>query len=234
MHIRTFNSNVLDLSKSDRFKEHYNNRATFAHIILDQINNQMYDSLLTGEEKVIIDIGGNVGLFSIWASDVAEKIYSIEPTKNHTDTFKELVSVLGINNIDVFKAAITDVTKEFELFTNSNNTTMNSLVFSDHSTGSIGSVQGYGLNDFLLINNIESVDFIKMDIEGSEMKVIPSEQFKIAVPKIKKIFVEVHDFETPNGINLSRNTDSIQKILTDYGFKTTRLSVDGVLGEINE
>ena len=228
MVLKTAGGKELDLDISTLFKGHYVEHNSYANVILNQINSGMYNGYLIGNEKTLLDLGGNVGLFSLWAHDRVEKILSVEPTQSHINVFQELLDIHHITNVHICKAAISDKSGFLSLYENKSNTTMNSLVNSPHSTGIKDKVMAYGLYDFIVENRIDQIDFIKMDIEGSEMNVIPSEQFKKACPHIKRIFVEVHDFESFNFSLIGRNVTRIEQEMQAAGFKVKRHGPDGL------
>lgn len=228
MVLKTAGGKSVDLSKSSRFTTHASNAGSYAQVVLNQINGDMYRDHLKGKEQTILDIGGNVGLFSLWAHDQVEKIYAIEPTQSHVEVFQELLVLNGITNVNVVKGAIADKSGSLTLYENTNNTTMNCVVPSKHSTGIKETVPAYGLYDFIVQNKIEHIDFVKMDIEGSELVVIPSEQFKKAAQYIDRMFIEVHDFESGNFSRISENADRMATIIKNVGFIVERIGRDGI------
>ena len=54
-----------------------------------------------------MDIGANIGLFSIYAHDVAKSVYSIEPTPSHFDLLTRISKL--ILNIHPMNIAIAPV-----------------------------------------------------------------------------------------------------------------------------
>jgi len=63
--------------------EHFNNPRCCTISILNQINNNYYNRFIDITDNIILDLGANIGLVSIYMSSYANKIISIEPTPSH-------------------------------------------------------------------------------------------------------------------------------------------------------
>ena len=125
------------MSASENFVNHYESTSSCAINIMEQINNRigLYGVLQQSINKKlssVIDLGANVGMFSIFISPLAEKVFSVEPTPNHISLMRELIEMLGIKNIKPCECAIStqDGISEFQI--HSRNSTMNS--FLGHKT----------------------------------------------------------------------------------------------------
>lgn len=138
---------------------------------------------------VVIDIGFNFGVFCLRAlNNGASKIYGFEP------------------NIDVYKIGkqvYADITK-VEIFNFAVGKKNEKVVFMQGKSSLISSTYGavsdyeysyeidsINLPDFLFFRQIDKIDFLKIDCEGSEYDIfesIPDHIFS----KIKKVHVEFH------------------------------------------
>ena len=89
--------------------------------------------------------------------------------------------------------------------------------------GDVVKVEGLTFNSLLKKNNLEHVDFCKIDIEGSEMIAITEENLKPVYDKIDRMFIEVHATESgpdmPWEKNLIINREKIEKVLKNVGYK---------------
>lgn len=183
----------IDLSYSAVFGEHSANKNNCTDFIIDEINtSHIYDEFFPYiKDGVVLDIGANVGLFSLFICSLAKQVYSVEPTPSHTNVFQDILTTYSIENIKLNRCAISKSTGliQFSLTTNS---TMNSVAEYGNSYDPKITVPVYTLDDFLKLNGIESVDFMKMDIEGSEKDVFDDLTLKNALEKIKSLYIELH------------------------------------------
>ena len=222
------------MSASENFVNHYESASSCAINIMEQINNRigLYGILQQSINKKlssVIDLGANVGMFSIFISPLAEKVFSVEPTPGHISLMRELIEMLGIKNIKPCEYAIStqDGISEFQVHTR--NSTMNS--FLNHKTdifyGAPIKVETKTLSSLIDTFGLDKVDFVKMDIEGFENHIILDPSFDDASNKVGVFYIEVHDFEN-KGL-LQDNYRKIENKFVSLGRKVTRIAADGML-----
>ena len=146
------------------------------------------------EGDTCIDLGSNIGFTTLFMSEKAGltgKVYAIEPDPWNVNMLKENIKRNGFNhNTTVYEVAISDKKEEID-FWQSEKSNLSSVQKTKHSTKSI-KVQGHSLKTFLEDKNYPN--FIKMDIEGHEVKVFEGalEYFKNNNKGTTKILLEVH------------------------------------------
>jgi FkbM family methyltransferase len=151
-------------------------------------------------KTVIIDCGANVGLFTKFFRAFSYNVYAFEPNPFSFNELKKLCnydgvklinSGAGINNeeIDLFLPNNFEENKESEscsILSDKPNLTKNSI-----------KVNLIDFSKFILDLNAE-IDFIKVDIEGYEVELIPHLIKTKAIKKIKLMYVELHNKKWPN------------------------------------
>lgn len=200
---------------------HFNDARNFTDVILQQFNElSWYSKYLTPDDKIILDLGSNVGLFSIHASSWADLIIAVEPTPEHMALNKQLTS--EFNNIIRYQGAISNSVGELPFYTSSGNTTMNSLI--DRGENKF-IVETLSVLDIMKKFNLDRVDFIKMDIEGSEVIALNDNIIEQLSKRVSKILIEFHEV---NGIGYSEHRNNYENIFIKYGYKTTYFGPDGL------
>ena len=129
------------------------------HLINVFSNDRFYDFILKGRtDLTIIDLGANIGIFSLYASDCAKVIYAVEPTPSHFAILQELVR--DYPSIIPIHAALNDKDEEIDLHVYPGNSTMNStvVVFND---GYEVRVPGRTLRSLIDQFSLSKVDFVK-------------------------------------------------------------------------
>jgi len=231
MSIISSSGNIVKLDLHDKeITDHIFDRTSCANIIIHQINNdRMYDPFLKDKKNlVILDIGANIGLFSLYAKDSASKVISIEPTPSHQKLFEKICG--KYENIKLVKAALSNKNENVEFYTCNQNSTQNSLIKGRGTA--VGesppeenkvTVRGLTFETLLKEHDIDHVDFCKIDIEGSEMIAITEETLKPVYDKIDKMFIEVHSTYSGSDMNwvddLISNRKKIEKILDNVGYR---------------
>ena len=163
------------------------------------------------EGSIFIDIGSNVGLYSLsvganYKNFANTDIHSIEP---HPSLFKRLQYNTSLNKsfpIKLHNLAIMDKNEEFKLKTNDTN--LGQTVISDK--GQI-KVVGKNLKTFLLDENIKKISTLKIDVEGNEERVL----IPFLKNENKELFPDILIIEKNNNL---WNKDLI-KILNNFGYK---------------
>jgi len=154
---------------------------------------KVYHPFLAGKRDLIIaDWGGNVGLTSYYFKDYAKQVYCVEPSKIHHEAIEKLIDFNKIDNIKLCKYGISGKTGK-EKFYHPENVTMFSMENVMNATD-YEEVDMLDTEEFFKREGLDHIDLLKMDVEGSEGKVIASEGFKKMCPKIKVICGEWHNW----------------------------------------
>lgn len=218
---------IIIESDDPNAEAHFANHGSYADIVLDQINNdRFYDEIFEGEEDLtILDIGGNVGLFTLYVQDCAKVVYPVEPTPSHFGLLTEFTK--DYKHVHPQNYALSNVDGVTDFFINEENTTMNSLV---NEYGTKVEVKTRTLATLLTELNLEHVDFCKCDIEGSEMIAITDETLAPVATKIDNWFLEVH--RTGNGATwaegIHENRETIKAIFERAGYDVQYVRHDGL------
>lgn len=212
MKIKQISGTGLDLSVSNKFVDHYNKTNTFAKYIIDnEINKGLwFDSNLKNLDEYgnIVDIGANVGLFSLYLGGNNRKFYCIEPMKEHCDVILDLFDKFNIHGT-VFQGVIHNTNGEVSFENVENNTTCNKV-----GDGNL-KVKSLKLLDFFIENNLHEVELLKLDCEGSEQQIIlEDDSVDDALRICKNVFIETH---TPPWGNTDEQ--AIINKLKSLGFK---------------
>lgn len=221
-HLIDISGNPLNLHISDKFSEIYSKPTAYVQTIINEMNSdKIYQEIfnsLDSDQLRILDIGGNIGLFSFYVYPRCSRILSVEPTPYHVEIFNDIIFKLGYSKIQVLQAAASDLRGTAEFFTNHTNSTMNTMRFvADAGYDQRIFVDTYPITDLINIAGFDEVDFVKLDIEGGEERVVFSEDFAKAANRIHSIYVEVHQ-------GLGINLQNIVNRLKEVGFTNISLT----------
>lgn len=184
----------------------------------------LYDEYIL-PDNIVVDFGANVGLFTWYAYlKGAKTIYSVEPSKQHFELLKKMVKTNKLDDKVILEnSAISNKDGTSTFYHSEQNTTMFSLnsVIQDNDT-STEKVKLMAFDTFIKKHKIKTIDFLKMDIEGEEGKVITSDGFKKYAHIVKKMISEVH-------IWTGMSNDQYVQALEDLGFKNKVLNTEATL-----
>lgn len=158
------------------------------------------DVLNQRKDMVIVDVGANIGVTVDHFKDYAKTVYAIEPSPENFAALKKNKEFNGWDNVVLCNYALADRDGEMDFAQAPNNRTTNALIDKDgsHAVGPGGwyepsfKVPTKTIETFFKENNIEQVDFMKFDPEGSEELILYTDAFKRVAPKIKAIECEFH------------------------------------------
>ncbi len=175
------------------------------------------------ENDLIIDIGGHVGLFALYASlrCLKGKIISIEPHPKNFSLLKENMNNNNFLKTRLVNKAITNSNEGIKLF-------IDSLDDSAHSIYGMGKesiqIKSITLSNIMSENNFSKCDFLKIDCEGAEFEIMQSLSDE-EVLKIEKICLEYH----LKGNSLS-SLDKLRNRLERIGYYVNIKSTNDFLG----
>jgi FkbM family methyltransferase len=172
------------------------------------------------EKPIIIDIGANVGYFNILLLSKlkAATIYAYEPIPANVQYFKNVIeqNTALQKSVSLLQAAVTGIHKEsLDLFMEAtDDNQVVASVFADfniHNTKKI-TVPCISLTDIILNNQLNIIDLLKIDCEGSEYDILYNTSPDLLL-KVKHIAVEVHDVDTNKN-----NFTALKAYLEQIGF----------------
>lgn len=184
---------------------------------------KIYEPFLHGKKDLtIFDIGGNIGLFSYYAYPYAKKIICMEPSKDHVEVIKHMLEYNKMDDkVGIVNAALSSKS-EIRTFYHNKNNTMYSLEKEVNDGSYNEKVTTMTLSDLMLLTKTNYIDFMKLDIEGSEFDVINSTSFETMSTKIDSMLVELHAWA-------GRNPSQITTTLKDYGFEVWHIPAQATL-----
>ena len=160
--------------------------------------------------REVIDIGANMGTFSILAASLgARKVLAIEPVTQTFDVLIKNVWKSGSKVIKPQKAVVSDKAGEFVKIGLQQKTGHNSLYNAQEEFEEVYSVTLNNLLDMVDGSNV----FLKMDCEGAEYDILMTAS-EDDMERITTIALEVHGDLHPK----YRGIEVIQQKLESFGF----------------
>lgn len=192
--IVTANGDRIKLEGDEQTMSHLTNPKGYAQFIIHQINTErIYDRWLKDKkDMVILDIGANVGLYTVYAQDAAKRIVAVEPTPAHNHVFNQLTA--NFKNVELVKAALSSTNEPVKFYISSENSTTNSLVYKSKD---FIEAPGITFTSLLDTYKLDHVDFAKIDIEGGEMIILDVDTLKSIYDRVDVLFIETHCITEP-------------------------------------
>jgi len=213
-------SEITIYSESLNVINHLERASSFFKIIQRQINTEgIYDRFFKDKDGLtILDFGGNIGMFSLHVQDRARVVYTVEPTPAHYDILVELTK--PYNNIVPLRYALGAKNEEVSFYICDENTTMNSLVNNYGKKITVDAITVKSLVDKF---GLTCVDFVKCDIEGSEMVAITADTIGPVKEVVKSWFLEVH---RTSGGSHEENRNVLKGVFEECGYTVELIGFD--------
>lgn len=175
----------------------------FHSVIVNEEYKIAKEKLLTGkngQEKVIIDAGGNIGLTTIYLHSFYPdaKFFIIEPDEKNTSILKLNLKENNITPAMLFKNALWTSDEKLRINNSFRDGKEWSLTVerasSEKAYQDDGFTKGISLQDICSISKIQHIDLLKIDIEGGERFLFSDNDFlNIIKTAVQYLIIEIHD-----------------------------------------
>lgn len=163
----------------------------------------IYDKLLKGitRSDVVLDLGANIGIFTLAAAVRAQKVIAVEPHPLNFEFLKKNVELNKLNNVVLVNKAVADY-DGFGFISGEGVT-----AFLSHVKSKI-KVEVSCLDNLLRYLKVNEINLAKVDIEGSEASVLLTSG-SLLQRNMRAMCIETHGKE---------NYKAVYDILSDHGF----------------
>ena len=203
--LRLENVYLIGLNRTVYFRKKTKDFETFKEIF----NQNIYNIKLPIVPHSIVDAGANIGLASLFfkMKFPESEIIALEIEESNIDMIKK--NTKNLSNFSLERKALYN-NKSFFKIENPYNAT-NSFVVKEVNETDDYNVKSITLDEILVQKNWETIDLLKIDIEGAEKKLFES-NYENWLPKTKIIMVETHDRFIP------KCSYTVMNALNDYNF----------------
>jgi FkbM family methyltransferase len=119
----------------------------------------IYENYSSG---VMVDVGAHKGNHSLFFSQIFDRVISFEPEENNFKCLRANLKLNDIKNVITFNMALSDKQRKIKLTQEHKNNSGSFKIFGS------GKTEAYKMDDIVS----SDVDYIKIDVEGHQEKVI--------------------------------------------------------------
>ena len=159
--------------------------------------------------REFIDIGANMGMFSIFASYLgAKNVIAVEPVSSTVKTLKDNIAQSNLDNITVLQNIVSDVGDKIVKIGLQDKCGHNSVYSPSDNYEEVETIDLRHLLDMTESNDV----FLKIDCEGGEYDILLNAN---NLNCVSTVAIEIHADLHPN----LKGAWHIHKALDDFGFK---------------
>jgi len=163
-------------------------RPVIDEIFVHKVYNPKHFEIQEGD--TVVDLGAHIGIFTVFAAKTAQTVYSYEPEPAN---FAMLKINIKLNHLDTkvktFQSAVADKRGFFPLYI-CEGSARGIASLAHRKTKNI-LVKAVTLEDVFTENKLSHIDFLKVDVEGTELDIFNSTK-ESHLTAIKKIAMECH------------------------------------------
>ena len=144
--------------------------------------------------KIIFDVGANIGGYSLIAHKFLKNvtIYSFEPVLDTFNLLKKNTEHISDKTINIINKGLykEDIKKLINLYPANTHSSLFDIKGTKQSVKDPVEIELISGDNFIKDNNIEFIDFLKLDVEGAEMDVLHGVENALKNRKIRLIQFE--------------------------------------------
>lgn len=180
-----------------RYRVHFYNYETFAILFEEVYIPDVYYFSASSDEPFIIDCGSNIGLAVLYFKSLYPncKIVAFEPDDATFDVLKRNVETNLLNDVTLINKALYDSKGNVDFYFSPEQP---GLLVQSTRKESLARSEAKTVETDVLSNHInQEVDFLKMDIEGAEDRVMKDLDDTAKLSLVKEMVIEYHHHMRP-------------------------------------
>jgi FkbM family methyltransferase len=199
------------------------------HGIYDKTGLYFIENLLSKLNRgaIVFDVGASIGNHALRMSQYCQSLYLFEPQAHIAKLLKRTAELNNISNWNIFNMGLSDQAGTLTLYRNRESNILTSFIadLKSENCATEESVVRTG-DEIVQENSLARLDFIKIDVEGFESKVISG--FKDSIKKFRPVIFMEWDKEITK--QQFRDQKLFENIFTDYSIKAiSRASYESTL-----
>ena len=180
-----------------------------------------------------LDVGANLGYYTALAARAVGpngRVLAVEPDPDSFGYLEQTIAANAVGNVEAFPVAASDAPATLPLYISTDNRGDNRLYASGEDRPQV-EVVARPLDALLRENKIDTVDLIKIDVQGYEPKVIAGLRETITSSPNLALLTEFW----PQGIDeAGEDANEFLQTLRELGLTLHELQPDGSLAELTD
>ena len=153
------------------------------------------------EGDTVIDIGAHIGRYTITSSKQVGntgKVLAIEADPDNFQLLKRNIALNNLKNVLPLNYAVFSTRTRMKLYEQSASAKYNSLMLARAAkTKNYVEVNADTLDSILKLNEVNQVNWIKIDVEGAEFEVLKGSTKTLSTDNVS-LFIEIHNIDDPS------------------------------------
>jgi len=180
--------------------------------------------------QTIIDVGANIGYFSLTAAVLvgdSGRVIAFEPHPVAAGRLRQNVALNDLSNVEIVEAAVAHTPGSLRLFLGEDSEGSSLYDLGLEPNLAVADVRALTLDDYVVAERIGKVDLLKIDAEGAEVNVLRGAQCLLSVPDAPAVIIEANPLTLQAA---GESIDALRSKLQSLGYKISILERINWLG----
>lgn len=178
-----------DLELNDRLQRH------IYFGIFERDETKCLKSILR-EGGVVFDIGANIGYFTLLARSIvgaSGEVHAFEPVPSNFYKLAKAIEANRLTNVFLNQMAVSHASGKTIIYTSGVPGECGWASMLQPSLGESFEAQMIGIDEYVATYKLDTIDFIKIDVEGAEMRVLKGMEKLLATNRVSTILIEINE-----------------------------------------
>lgn len=224
---------IVEITKGIKYIAYPN--SSFGSLIvytkLPEYYEMKYFLKMIESSDVVIDVGAHMGDYSLLASSKITngKVICLEPSKEALKVLRENVTINNIENKVLIFPNIASDKNGYVNFVEDDVSEISHIDFLEAKKQNI-KVKSLTLDSIILSMKIKKIKFIKIDVEGAELKVLKGLEKSLSAGIIDYLLIEVNAFSHNYGVSPTKTINFVKS----FGYKVFCFNKFGKLVRLDD
>lgn len=175
-------------------------------------------------DMTFVDVGANVGYFTLLAASLGARVVAYEPTPEVYTRLRENIELNGLQNVTLMNAAVAEKAGTLTFHQSPDDPEANSIF----GEGECIQVQAVALDDDLSRRDIRQVDLLKIDAEGAEPLVLAGAAKLLSSEHPPVMVIEVNPYCLRNA---GSSAEALLELIKSSGYRCIEIEIASYRGE---
>lgn len=142
------------------------------------------------DQTALLDIGANIGIFSLLFASRGAKVYAIEADPKNAKLLKNSAALNAYENLHLYNVAVSDQPGSIQLVSDGPNSFAFHDAQSQHAEFVTMQVEAIAIDQWKVADDIPEKVLVKIDIEGSEVHCLRGMKDFLSTRNLPPLFIE--------------------------------------------
>jgi FkbM family methyltransferase len=203
-----------------------------AHRDYEPSEQELYRAIIQPGETCV-ELGANLGVFAVLFGHLVGaggKVYSFEPSPTNVALLRRNLALNAITNVEVIEKAASNRAETVTLHLSQWNCGDNRIYASNLVSDGAVAVEAVALDEFFA-SKPDHIDFLKIDIQGAELKALQGMEKMLHGNRVARILMEFWPYGL---VRCGSEPGEVLKLLRRHGYSLHEITEVGKIVQVSD